>query len=152
MLQFSAMARHKNDPIEESARALEARASRRDEAAEELGRTAAELVVEGSSIGVEPILRASRGHRIRALEDRAVAAALRLATETGSRVNAEEAADYHSKAEDCLRAASRISDPKIKATWLRMAQRWLHLAQSGGLVAPSDRPQDDDENDGRLGG
>ena len=139
------MARHKNDPIEDSARALEARASRRDEAADELGRTASELAVEGSSIGVEPILRASRGHRIRALEDRVVAAAIRFAADRGFEVSADAAADYRSKAEDCLRAASRISDPKIRATWLRMAERWLSLAQPTRRVALPHKPHDDDD-------
>ena len=71
------------DPTEEAARALEARASRRDEAADELARTAAQLAEVGSVTGVKPILRASRGHRIRALQDRVAAAALRLNGKTG---------------------------------------------------------------------
>jgi hypothetical protein len=65
------------DLLEKAARALEARAGLRERAASELARTAAELISAGSSLGIEPLLKASRQHRVRALQDRAKAAALR---------------------------------------------------------------------------
>jgi hypothetical protein len=69
------------DLLEQAALALEARAALRERAALELARTAAELIDAGSSLGVEPLLRASRQHRVRALQDRAKAAALRALSE-----------------------------------------------------------------------
>jgi hypothetical protein len=65
------------DLLEQAAQALEARAALRECAATELARTAAELIDAGSSLGIEPLLKAGRQHRVRAMQDRAKAAALR---------------------------------------------------------------------------
>jgi hypothetical protein len=65
------------DLLEQAAQAFEARAALRERAATDLARTADELINAGSSLGIEPLLKASRQHRVRAIQDRAKAAALR---------------------------------------------------------------------------
>jgi hypothetical protein len=48
----------------------------------------------------------------------------------GGRIVTTKADTYRQKAEDCLRAAARVSNPAAKAMWLEMAQQCLVIATS----------------------
>ncbi len=47
---------------------------------------------------------------------------------------------YRQKAEECVRVAADVSDPKSKATWLEMAQQWMLLATSRDQQTANNNP------------
>jgi len=38
---------------------------------------------------------------------------------------------FHAEVNECRRMAESVNDPSVRAEWLRLAEEWIKLAQSG---------------------